>query len=89
MELIAKGSFFRDLSAYSDKVILREITEVMAKITSSKDISQIQNLKKLKEYKTLYRIKIAEDYRLGIVVRGNKIWLVKFSHRSNFYKNFP
>ena len=89
MELIVKGSFYRDISNFKDKELLDFIYDVINELAAAKELNKIKNLKKLKEYETLYRIKIAKDYRLGIIVRGNKIWLVSFAHRSNFYKNFP
>lgn len=89
MELIAKGSFYRDISGLTDKILLKKLFISLKELESAKKISQVINLKKLREYETLYRIKIANDYRLGLIIRKNKVWLVCFGHRNKFYKNFP
>ena len=89
MELIAKGKFYRDLSEIKNKYLTKAIYKTLKQIQYTKDISQIQQLRKLKKYKVYYRIKIQEDYRIGIIIRGNKIWLTCFGHRNNFYKKFP
>lgn len=65
MELIVKGSFYRDLINYSDSKVLQSV------------------------YRVLQDISVAGDYWMGIVVRGDTVWLVRFCHRSIFYKQFP
>ena len=35
-----------------------------------------------------YRIRIG-DYRLGIALEGDVVVLVRFRHRSDFYRGFP
>jgi len=55
----------------------------------ARDLTAIKNLKKLTDYKFLYRVKISENYRMGLKIQNNKIWLVRFGHRSTFYKEFP
>jgi len=89
MELIVKGSFYRDIHSFTDKNLLRDVFEVIIEIEQAQSIAEIHNLKKLKLYKTHYRIKVAEVYRIGIVIRTNKVWLVCFGHRSKFYQRFP
>ena len=89
MELIVKGSFYRDLITHSDKHTLNAIYSAFRNISEAKTTAQIQQLKKLRDYKSLYRVKVANDYRLGLVIRGNKVWVTRFCHRSIFYKEFP
>ncbi len=90
MELIVKGQFYRDITRYSNFLLLENIYEVMKSVEEATDISQIQNLKKLKKYKVYYRIKVAEIYRIGVVIRVDTVWFVRFGHRSKFYKKkFP
>jgi mRNA interferase RelE/StbE len=89
MELIAKGTFLRDISAYTNRNLLKEVYDVMQNISNAESILNINNLKKLQKYKNQYRIKILESYRIGIIVQKNKVWLVRFGHRSSFYKYFP
>ncbi len=89
MELIAKGTFYRDISAYTNRHLLKEVYEVMQNISNAQSVLNINNLKKLRKYKNQYRIKILESYRIGIVIQKNKVWLVRFGHRNSFYKDFP
>jgi mRNA interferase RelE/StbE len=89
MELIAKGSFYRDVAKLSNRKLIQALSDMLGRMEKANSISEIPNLKKLKNFSVYYRTKIAGDYRMGMVIRGNKIWLVCFGHRSNFYKSFP
>ena len=51
MELIAKGTFYRDISVYTNHYLLKAVYDVMCKIENVKSIAEINNLKKLREYK--------------------------------------
>lgn len=88
MELKFKGQFLRDLSVDNRKV-LGEVAKTIRAVQSAKTLAQIPQLKKLRKYKTHYRIKIEGNYRIGIMVRNNVVWFVRFGHRNNFYKSFP
>jgi len=89
MELTVKGQFLRDLSSYKNKTLLKEVFVAVKRMEAARDITAIKNLKKLKDYKFLYRVKISTTYRIGLKIQGEKIWLVRFGHRNNFYKEFP
>ena len=89
MELNVKGSFYRDVAAYTNSELLLQIYKAIQNIKSAEYASRIHNLKKLRKYDIHYRIKIAGDYRIGILIKKNKIWFVRFGHRSSFYKKFP
>lgn len=89
MELIVRGQFIRDLKTYADKQLFTEVGDKAKEIEAAKTISQIQQLKKFRRYRTLYRIKIAENYRIGLIIRGNTVWFTRFGHRNTIYKYFP
>ena len=89
MELIVKGTFFRDINSISNLDLLSAIAEKVKEIEAAHASKQIVDLKKLRKYKFHFRIKIADVYRIGAMIRGNKIWFIRFGHRSNFYKKFP
>ena len=89
MELIVKGEFYRNVAQVKNRKLLGNLNVVIKQIQKAKKISEIQELKKLKKFDTQYRIKVSTDYRLGLVIRGNKVWLACFGHRNTFYKNFP
>jgi mRNA interferase RelE/StbE len=88
MELKFKGRFNRDIDI-SNRALLEEIKEVILNVKEARNISQIRNLKKLRSYETHYRIRIAEDYRIGIIIRNKTVWFARFGHRNIFYNKFP
>lgn len=69
--------------------MLEEVKDAILNVQSADSLSQIVNLKKLRNYKTLYRIRVADNYRIGVVVRQKVVWFVRFGHRSSFYGKFP
>jgi len=88
MELKYKGTFKRDFQT-SNREIIEAVHRAVVNVKCASSIEQIQNLKWLRKYKTHYRIRIAEDYRIGIIIRGNTVWFARFGHRNTIYKNFP
>ena len=89
MELRFEGQFDRDIDINNRKV-LAKVGEVIRNVEEAENSSQINGLKKLRKYKTQYRIKVADDYRIGAIIRGNIVWFVRFGHRNLFYKKlFP
>lgn len=88
MELKFKGQFIRDIDV-SNKALLHEVKAAIDNVKAAKTIAQIAQLKKLRSYETLYRIKVAKDYRIGVVIRNEVVWFVRFGHRNNIYKRFP
>jgi hypothetical protein len=89
MELKAKGSFYRDLGQYSNRELAIEVRKILLQIMKAQNISHIPNLKKLKKFDAHYRVKVMDNYRMGMVIRGSHVILVCFGHRHNFYKSFP
>jgi len=88
MELRYKGQFNRDINIDNSNV-LAAVKAAIINVKKAQHISAINNLKKLKKYTAHYRIKIADNYRIGIIIRRNIVWFVRFGNRSNFYKYFP
>ena len=89
MELKFKGQFDRDIDINNRKV-LDAVRDVILNIERAENISQIQNLIKLKKYHTHYRIKVAGDYRIGVIIRKDTVYFLRFGHRNIFYKKlFP
>jgi mRNA-degrading endonuclease RelE of RelBE toxin-antitoxin system len=88
MELKYKGSFKRDLEK-CNKAITQLAFEAITQIKLATSENQIQNLKKLRNYKNLYRIKLSGGYRIGISIKNKKVWMVRIGHRNNFYNKFP
>ena len=92
MNVFTKGTFERDVEGVSDVVLLEALHEKIQQIEIASAIGQITGLKLLRGYKTHYRIKlIANDasFRIGAIIRGNTIWLVRFLPRKKIYQQFP
>ena len=51
-------------------------------------LSDVRNIKKIKGFKNLYRIRLGE-YRIGIEYRNSKVVFIRFLLRKDIYKYFP
>ena len=89
MNVIFKGSFRKDAAKISDRSVKRSLMEIIEEVKAASDISKIHHLVKLRKYKVHYRLEVEGNYRVGIIIRQNKVWLVRVLHRSNIYKQFP
>jgi mRNA-degrading endonuclease RelE of RelBE toxin-antitoxin system len=92
MNIFSKGTFHRDVAALSDLVLLVALREKIEELEKAPDITRVTGLKLLRGYETHYRIKVITSnasYRIGAVIRGNTIWLVRFISRKKIYQRFP
>jgi len=89
MELNVKGSFYRDAAEWKNTALHKAIFDAVTNVRNASDISQIQFLVKLKKYTVHYCIQVATDYRIGIIIRKNTVWFIRFAHRNSFYEYFP
>ena len=92
MILIAKGSFDRDTDKIRNKNLRIALFEKLKQLEQAKDISHTTGLKLMRGYSTHYRIHVNSGklrYRIGAVIRSDKIWLVRFLTKKNIYKEFP
>ena len=92
MNVIVKGSFDRDISKVKNKAIRLKLSDKITQIESAKDVSEVTGVKLLRGYTHHYRIPIkadTESYRIGAIIRGDTIWLVRFLPRKTIYLKFP
>jgi mRNA interferase RelE/StbE len=94
MDVRYKPSFSRDVREIkSDAELALALFNFLNNIRAAKKIEGILNCKKLDDYVTLYRVKIKlsvkKDYRIGMMIRGNTVWLTRFLHRNKIYEEFP
>lgn len=87
MKIEYRELFDYDLSNL-DSNYLKRVFEKINLMKSIDNISSLSNLKKLKWYKTFYRLRIWE-YRLWFSLEKDKIILERFLHRKDIYKYFP
>ena len=92
MKVFANGSFDRDIDKIRNKELQHALDDKILQLEKAKDVSQVTGLKLLKGYTHHFRIKIEttkHKYRIGVIIRGNKIWLIRFLPRKSVYRKFP
>lgn len=80
--------FERQINLVKDASLKNEIAEVVKSVMRAGKLSEIANLKKLKGYKTAFRIRTGH-YRIGVILHDNTIFFSAFAHRKDIYKKFP
>ncbi|MCX6235809.1 MAG: type II toxin-antitoxin system RelE/ParE family toxin [Bacteroidetes bacterium] len=88
MIIVYLNHFYKDISVILSKKILAEIANVIDIVEKADKPQDIPNLKKLKGFKSAYRIKIG-NYRIGVVIQKDKIIFARIAHRKDIYKLFP
>lgn len=87
MKIEYREIFDKDLSILDD-YLLQKVFWKINLIKNIGNILELTNIKKLKWYKNIFRLKVW-DYRLGFSIDNNKIILERFLHRKEIYKKFP
>lgn len=80
--------FEKQIDLILDKKLKGEIASVVKSVIDADSLQQIHNLKKLKGYKTAYRIRKG-NYRIGFVYQNNTVYFLAFAHRRDIYNIFP
>lgn len=88
MEYEIEKRFRSDFTSLKNKELAIAISDVIKNVSDAKDPKEILNLKKLKGYKTEYRIRTGQ-YRIGISIINNTIIFKAFAHRKEIYRRFP
>ena len=83
-----KSSFTKDLKKVSSGDVKRQLLEVIAQVENSKNLLEIEHVKKLRGAENYYRIRVG-DYRLGLKVENNTVIFVRFLDRKDIYRYFP
>lgn len=82
-----RQSFVKD-AVKLPKQIQKEIADLIERIESANKLSELPTCKKLKGFKTAYRIRIG-NYRIGFFFEKGTIELVRVLDRKNMYRFFP
>jgi len=88
MQVAFTKQFEKQFDKTTDPFLKNEITNLVNKTISASRISDIPNIKKLKGYKTAYRVRIG-DYRIGLLIENGIVVFVVIGHRKDIYKIFP
>lgn len=86
VEFLAK--FNSDLNQIHLKSVKKSIVQVIERVKNATTISDIPQIKKLKGFRSAYRIRVGE-YRVGIFVEGDKVEFARILNRKEIYRYFP
>ncbi len=88
MHVTTTRHFEKDVMKQLSKSLQLQLADIIDQLQDVQSLSEIPNLKKLKGYKTAYRIKLG-DYRIGFLIEDNIIRLSRVMHRREIYRYFP
>jgi mRNA interferase RelE/StbE len=84
-----KKSFARDLKKKAQEIKLRSrVKEIIHEVDNAESLYEIKNIKKLKAEGDYYRIRLG-DYRIGLKIKDDTVFFVRFLHRNEIYRYFP
>lgn len=81
-------SLQKDLKKINDQSVKSTLANTILNIQNVSKPTDIQNIKKLKGAKNFYRVRLG-SYRLGMIIEGEEVILVRLLHRKDIYKFFP
>ena len=88
MQIGITNKFRKQVEKLKDKKLKFLIHSLIEQIIKAENLSEINNIKKLKGHNDMYRIRIG-DYRIGLALKNKIVILAAFDHRNNIYKYFP
>ena len=88
MQIVFLSKFFKDLSKINQPKVLADIEKAIIQVEKVKTTIDINQLKKLKGYKSAFRIKVG-DYRIGLFIENDVIEFARILHRKDIYNLFP
>ncbi|HTD98852.1 MAG TPA: type II toxin-antitoxin system RelE/ParE family toxin [Mucilaginibacter sp.] len=80
--------FYKDIDKITQATVKIDIVAVIKQVEEANNLSEVNNIKKLKGYSIAYRVRIG-DYRIGIYYENNIVEFVRVAHRKDIYKVFP
>lgn len=88
MKVIVTKQFDKDAEKELNKAMQMKLAELIEKLQQAASIDAVPNVKKLKGYKTAYRIRMGE-YRIGFLLQTDTILLSRVMNRKEIYRYFP
>ena len=82
------SQFAKDIEKIRMQSVKDDIATAIEQVEQADSLSSVINLKKLKGFKTAYRIRIG-NYRIGVFVDGDTVEFARVVHRRDVYKVFP
>ncbi|HLG36291.1 MAG TPA: hypothetical protein VI757_15535 [Bacteroidia bacterium] len=86
-----KPKFWRDIQKIkNDKEAMMALDRVFMKVEKAQRIDEIPDIKQLEKFPARYRIKLfldrKRDYRIGLYIHGNTVWVTRLLHRKKIYE---
>ncbi len=88
MKTAFANRFLKDIDKLSDNAVKSAVADVIEAVENARDLTGIADLKKLKGYKTAYRIR-AGDFRIGVFIVRGEVEFARVVNRKDIYKLFP
>jgi mRNA interferase RelE/StbE len=88
MKVTFRKSFARDIKKIKNQNILQRARQAIENVDAAASLDEIRQLKKLAGTTNFYRIRIGA-YRIGIVIDGEMVDLVRCLPRRDLYRFFP
>ena len=88
MEVEYDASFTRDLRRIRNQQLFARVQGKIQGLRAASTLGDVSGLRKLHTGPGYYRIRIGV-YRLGFELQGNRVTLISFRHRRDFYRSFP
>ena len=88
MEVIVTKQFEKDVEKELNKDMQLKLALLIEELQQAHSIDSLTNIKKLKGYKTAYRIRM-NDYRIGFLLEVNTVTLSRIMNRKEIYRYFP
>ena len=88
MRVEFRRSFVKDLERVRDRRLRERVREAIEEIERAARLEEVRGVKRLRGGEGYYRIRVG-DYRLGLVLEGERVVLVRFLHRREVYRYFP
>ncbi len=80
--------FERDLGELRDPSLAESVAKVIESIERTTSLRELHNVKKLKGYRNIYRIRV-RTHRLGFRFENGVVELARFLPRKDIYRLFP
>lgn len=88
MNVLVTRQFEKDVEKELSKPMQLKLAVLIETLRQAPALNAIADVKKLKGYKTAYRIRMG-DYRIGFIVEGTTIKLSRVMNRNEIYRYFP
>jgi mRNA interferase RelE/StbE len=88
MNILVTRKFIKDVEKELSQQQMLQLAEILINLTQCKSLSDIPDCKKLKGFKSAYRIKF-RDFRIGFLWEDETIKLSRVLNRKDIYRYFP